>query len=287
MSNNLSLLRQNYCRPTTVTGNRTHQLFPLEKECDEGKALLAKTPAPILHVQEFDPSGLEQTYRDEATGAELPVFAVFNLEGKQQLTCEITTEFFPVPADPTSLPAKIPFRKSQAFVRKINERRTRAERMVTILAGAFGVLPASVCLLSRVTSGTAAPIALTGEWALGAMLLYALLYMLSLYFVDRLCPRKKLVITAEFNGLLPREAREEARAARVHFDNLYLVVDQQNRWKSELLPDPAPRALDPLLVGELKEGGECKFFVIHQFDLTAAEQYLADEFATTTGSLNF
>jgi hypothetical protein len=67
MSNNLSLLRQNHCRPATVTGNRTHQLFPLEKECDEGKALLAKTPAPILHVQEFDPSGLEQTYRDEAT----------------------------------------------------------------------------------------------------------------------------------------------------------------------------------------------------------------------------
>ena len=283
MSNNLSLLRQNYCRPATVSGNRTHHLFPLEKECDEGKVLLAKTPAPILHVQEFDPSGLEQTYRDEATGAELPVFAVFNLEGKQQLTCEITTEFFPVPADPTSLPAKIPLRKSQAFVRKINERRTRAERMVTILAGALGIIPASVCLLSRVTTVSAVPFAAqTGEWALGAMLLYALLYMLSLYFIDRLYPRKKLVITAEFNGLLPREVREEARAARPHFDNLYLVVDQQNRWKSELLPDPAPRALDPLLVGELKQGEHCKFFVIHQFDLTEAEQYLADEFATTT-----
>jgi hypothetical protein len=282
MSNNLSLLRQNYCRPATVSGNRTHHLFPLEKECDEGKALLAKLPAPILHVQEFDPSGLEQTYRDEATGAELPVFAVFNLEGKQQLTCEITTEFFPVPADPTSLPAKIPFQKSQAFVRKINERRTRAERTVTIVAGTLGILPASVCLLSRATTVTAVPFAPTGEWALAAILVYALLYMLSLYFIDRLYPRKKLVITAEFNGLLPREAREEARAARAHFDNLYLVVDQQNRWNSELLRDPAPRALDPLLVGELKQGRERKFFVIHQFDLTEAERYLADEFATTT-----
>jgi hypothetical protein len=58
----------------------------------------------------------------EATGAELPVFAVFNLEGKQQWTCEITTEPFSVAADPTSLPAKIPFRKSQAFARKIDER---------------------------------------------------------------------------------------------------------------------------------------------------------------------
>jgi hypothetical protein len=282
MSTNLSLLRQNYCRPATVIGNATHHLFPLEKECDEGRALLAKTPVPILHVQEFDPSGLEQTYRDEATGAELPVFAVFNLEGKQQLTCEITTEFGPVADDPTSLPAKIPFRKSQAFVRKINERRTRTERTVTILAGALGILPASVCLLSRATTVTAPPFALTGGWALGAMLVYVLLYMLSLYLIDRLCPRKKLVITAEFNGILPREAREKARAARAHFDNLYLVVDQQHRWKSELLPDPAPHALDPLLVGELKQGQECKFFVIDQFDLTEAEQYLADEFAATT-----
>jgi hypothetical protein len=281
MSNNLSLLRQNFCRPAIVTGNTAQHLFPLEKECDEGRALLAKTPVPILHVQEFDPSGLEQTYRDEATDAELPVFAVFNLEGRQQLTCEITTEPFSVADDPTSLPAKIPFRKSQAFVRKINEPRTRAERTVTILAGALGILPASVCLLSGVTTVTAAPFALTGGWALGAMLVYVLLYMLSLHLIDWLCPRKKLVITAEFNGILPRAAREKARAARAHFDNLYLVVDQQHRWKSELLPDPAPRALDPLLVGELKQGRECKFFVIDQFDLTEAEQYLADEFVTT------
>jgi hypothetical protein len=282
MSNNLSLLRQNYCRPAMVIGNTTHHLFPLERECDEGKALLAKTATPILHVQELDPSGLEQTYRDQITGVELPVFAVFNLEGKQQLTYEITTEFFPVPADPTTLPAKIPFQKCQAFVRKINEHRSRAERTVTMLAGVFGILLTSVYFVSRLATGAAAPFGLSGGWALGALLVYLLAYMLSLYLVDRLCPRKKLVITAEFNGILPREAREKARATREHFDNLYLVVDQKYRWKSELLPDPAPRSLDPLLVGELKQGQECKFFVIHQFDLTEAETYLADEFATKT-----
>ena len=278
MSNNLLLLRQNYCRPATVMGHTTHHLFPLEKECDEGKALLAKMPAPTLHIQELDPSGLEQTYRDEATGAELPVFAVFNLEGKRQLTCEITTESSSVVGNSNCLPAKIPFQKSQVFVRKINERRTKAERTVTILAGVLGSLAASIYLLSRATTGSAAPVALWGGLALGAMLVY----LLSLYFIDRLYPRKKLIITAEFNGILPRDAREKACAAREQFDNLYLVVDQQHRWKSELLPDPAPRALDPLLVGELKQGRECKFFVIHQFDLTAAEQYLADEFATRT-----
>ncbi|HYY28664.1 MAG TPA: hypothetical protein VE860_11995 [Chthoniobacterales bacterium] len=279
MSNNLSLLRQNYCRPATFTGNISYHLFPLEKECDEGKTVLRKrAAAPIFHLQEFDPSGLEQSYRDEATGAELPVFAVFNLDGKHRLTYEVTTEFFPIATDPTSLSARIPFQKSQAFVRKINEHRTRAERTVAIIAGVLGILPASVYLVSPVTNGTPAPFALWGLLASFAMLAY----MLALYCVDRLYPRKKLVITAEFNGILPKDARERARAAREHFNNLYLIVDQKHRWKSELLPDPAPRSLDPLLVGELKQGGEHKFFVIHQFDLTEAEQYLADEFAATT-----
>lgn len=275
MSNNLSLLRQNYCRPATITGNTTYHLFPLETECDEGKTLLTKRPAPVLHVQEFDPAGLEQTYRDEATGAELPVFAVFNLEGKQRLTYEVTTEFFPMATDATSLSAWIPFQKSQAFVKKINERRTRAERMVTIIAGALGFVLASVYALSRQANGASAPFASSGVWAICAILAY----MLAVYCVDRLYPRRKLVMTAEFNGILPKDAREKAHVAREHFNNLYLIVDQKHRWKSELLPDPAPRSLDPLLVGELKQGGEWKFFVIHQFDLTEAEQYLADEFA--------
>jgi len=47
-----------------------------------------------------------------------------------------------------------------------------------------------------------------------------------------------------------------------------------------LLPDPSPRILDPLLIGELKQGRVRKYYFIHQFDLSEAEQYLADEFAT-------
>jgi hypothetical protein len=110
-----------------------------------------------------------------------------------------------------------------------------------------------------------------------------LAYIVTMSFLDRVCPWKKLVITAEFDGILPREAREKAMVAKAHFDKLYLVVDQQNRWKSEVLPDPAPRALDPLLVGEVEQAGKTKYFVICQFDLTDAEQYLADEFAIRTG----
>ena len=72
----------------------------------------------------------------------------------------------------------------------------------------------------------------------------------------------------KFDGILPKEARKKARAAKDHFDHLYLIVDQQYRWKSTLLPDPMPRVLDPLLIGELKQGRGRKFYVIYQFDLT-------------------
>jgi hypothetical protein len=278
MNNSLDLLRQNYCRPATVTGKRDHYLLPLEKECNEGKALLAQAPVPLLHLQEFDPSGLEQTYRDEATGAELPVFAVFNLEGDHQLAFEITTESVPTPADPTSLPAHLPFRRTQAFVQKINERRIKAERAITPICGILGIVPPLVYLLSHITvmTGSSAFGILVVGWILGLLLTH----ILSLHLLDRVCQWKKLVITAEFNGILPKEAREKARAAKDHFDNLYLIVDQQYHWKSALLPDPRPRALDPLLVGELKQGDRRRCFVIYQFDLTGAEQYLIDEFAT-------
>jgi hypothetical protein len=58
---------------------------------------------------------------------------------------------------------------------------------------------------------------------------------------------------------------------RGHFDNLYLVVDQQNRWKSELLPSPASALLDPLLIGEKRERSRSSYFLINQFDLTKAK----------------
>jgi len=278
MSQNLHLLRQNYCRPVIFTGKGSRDLFRLEKECEEGKALLAKTPNTLLHLQEFDPYGLHQTYRDESTGAELPVFAVFELEGSHQIACEITTDSVEVTAEAKSLPAYIPFKETQPFVTKINGRRMKTERAVSRLAAILGILPVLIYIFTHITvmAGAAVPHVLIGGWSLGTFLAY----LLGLFMLNRLLPWKKLVITAEFNGILPKEAREKARAAKEQFDKLYLIVDQQHRWKSALLPDPRPRALDPLLIGELKRGRCRKFFLIHQFDLTEAEQYLADEFAS-------
>lgn len=279
MNYNLNLLRENYCRAADVTGKTMHHLFPLERACEQGRILLAKAPKELLHLQEFDPCGLAQTYRDEATGAELPVFAVFNLEGEHRCVFEITAGSVPTTRDPGSLEAHLPFKQTQAFVRRTNERRIKAGRVLALACAMLGIIPAPVYLVLQTIGMVAAipPLLLLAGVALGALCAY----IVGVAGLDLLSPWKKLVITAEFDGILPREAREKARAAKDHFDNLYLVVDQQNKWKGALLPDPSRSAFDPLLIGELRQGQQRKFFVIHQFDLTAAEQYLADEFATT------
>jgi hypothetical protein len=276
MSENLNLLRRNYCRPGSFTGKRTDHLFPLEEECEEGKTLLATAQKPLLHLQEFDPHGLEQTYRDKATGAELPVFAVFDLEGSHQLAFEVTIDTLPA-ADPDRLPAFLPFQLTQAFIKKINDRRMKSEGVLARLSLVLGTLPVLSLLLSHsiIMVREAVPFVLVGGWVLGAFFIY----LLGLLVLNQVCPWKKLVMTAEFNGILPKETREKARAAKEHFDKLYLIVEQQHRWKSVLLPDPSPRVLDPLLIGELQQDSVRKYYLIDQFDLTEAEQYLADEFA--------
>jgi hypothetical protein len=278
MSQNLNLLRQSYCRPAVVEGKRGPFLFALEKECEQGKALLAKAPKTLLHLQKFNPHGLLQTYRDESTGAELPVFAVFDLEGDHRLAYEITMDSVPAAARRHSLPAYIPIQKTQDFVRKINEPRMRGERAAIRTSAILGFFPVLAYLFSRTAelNGPSIFFVLVGGWILGSFLTYLLGEML----LNWICPWKKLSIAAEFDGILPKETREKARAAKDYFDHLYLIVDQDRRWKSALLRDPTPRALDPLLIGELKQGRRYQFFLIDQFDLTEAEQYLEDEFAT-------
>jgi hypothetical protein len=184
----------------------------------------------------------------------------------------------PAVSERATLQAGIPLNKLQPFVRKLNRARVKADRGVAVIAGLVGILPGVAFLLSPMgtSAGMKAPFVFLAGWLSGSILVS----IVSLNLLDRICPWKKLVISAEFNGIIPREARERAKAARDYFDDLYLVVDQQNRWKSDILPDPAARASDPLLIGGVKRAGEVKYFLIHQFDLTEAENYLADEFAT-------
>jgi hypothetical protein len=141
MNQNLEQLRQNYCRPAVAATKGVHQLFPLEKGCNQGRAILANVPKTFLQLQEFSPYGLHQTYRDEATDLELPVFAVFNLEGNHQLAFEITTDSIALAVEPKSLPSYIPFQKTQTSVREINKRRMRGERAAGRVSLLLGIAP--------------------------------------------------------------------------------------------------------------------------------------------------
>ena len=280
MSQNLSLLRQEYCRPVVLDG--PPDLFPLERESQQGKAVLAKPPKPVQQLQRFNPVGLRQTYRDQQVSLELPVFAVFILEGSNQLTCETTINSLSIHAEPGSLPSYLPFQGTRDFVRQINGKRMQRERIAWKVSAVAGFICLIAFILSNNPGVTAAALPFLsffyiGVWSLGTLLTY----IAGEFLLDRTCPWKKLILTAEFDGIIPRKTRDIAFAAKHRFDNLYLIVDQEKRWQSEVLRDPIPRSLDPLLIGEIVRGGHRRFFLLDQFDLTVAEQYLADEFATS------
>ena len=275
MSEKLTFLRQNYCRPVAV--DDPPDFFPLERESAQGKAVLEKKPSRVQQLQRFNPHGLLQTYRDEQTNADLPVFAVFNLEGSNRLTAEVTMTSVSIDAEPGDLTNFLPLERTQAFVKKINATRMRAERIALRASAITGIASVLAFFLSHnpAVQPVALPFLMIGVWSLGAFLFY----LVAEFLLNRFCPWKKLSLVAEFDGILPKSTRDIALTAKYRFDNLYLIVDQQKRWQSTLLRDPAPRALDPLLIGELKKGDCRRFFLLDQFDLTAAEQYLADEFA--------
>ncbi|MBV9873470.1 MAG: hypothetical protein JO025_01965 [Verrucomicrobia bacterium] len=280
MSQNLSLLRQDHCRPVVLNG--PPDLFPLERESQQGKVVLAKPPKGVLRLQEFNPIGLRQTYRDEQTGTELPVFAAFNLEGSSQLTCEITMSSFSLNAEPGSLPFYLPFEGARELVKKINQKRMERERVALRVSAVVGFIGLVVFLLSNVLEPTAAALPFLSCLSLGVWLVGTLFtYLAWEFLLNRICPWKKLILTAVFDGIIPQKTRDIAVAAKNRFDHLYLVVDQEKRWQSQSLPDPAQQALDPLLIGEMAGDASRRLFLLDQFDLTMAEQYLADEFATS------
>src|SRR5260370_16907965 len=86
MSQNLKLLRQNYCRPATVESKRTPYLFALEKECEQAKALLAKSPKTQLHLQNFNPNLPPHTYHHQTTAPQPPHFPPSSLHTHTQVT---------------------------------------------------------------------------------------------------------------------------------------------------------------------------------------------------------
>src|SRR5262249_25004210 len=159
-----------------------------------------------------------------------------------QLSYEITPDSVSPFVEPGSLSSYLPLQKTQTSVREINKSRVKADNVVAKWPFVLGILVTVglfVFALGRIPD-LAIPV------LFGAPLLTAvLIHLASQLILNRLSPRSKLLLRGEFDGLLPRPVRERARAAKSHFDHLYLIVDQQRRWKSTLLPDPRPRVLDP------------------------------------------
>jgi hypothetical protein len=248
-------------------------LFPLEFRTSEGKKLqstLVKSAYP-----ELDPTSLAQTYTDSTTGLELPLFAVFDLEGPASQEYRVSTSASPRTLG--GLESFLPWSRVQASVRTLNARSLTAHQWVSRIAVACGILMHLSCV--------------AGLWFVHQNQLHPLLFLgllfgalLSLTFgsvvVRTMWPLSQLRLIAEFDGLLPPQTRLIARAARANFEKLFLVVDQQGRWDSALLPDPAPPDLDPLLVGSKRVGGVLRYFVLDTFDLTRSEDYLTAEFST-------
>ena len=206
MSQNLNLLRQNYCRPATMTGKRT--LFPLEKECEQGKALLAKAPTALLHLQKFIHTAFNRPIETK-----LPVRNYrFSPSSTSKATTKSLTKSLRIrfPRSPSltvcprhSTSENPGFRKEDQ--RAQNESRAGGNKDFFHL----GIFPVLGYLFAppRYWPAPRHSSSLYSRSAVGAFLSY----LVSLLVLDRFCPWKKLVITAEFDGIFPKEARPDAQ----------------------------------------------------------------------------
>lgn len=287
MSDNLTLLREQHCRPAGLLDKADKGLFPLERQTEAARRLRSQASGQRRPYLELDPAGLKRTYRDARSGLPLPVFAVFNLEGSPQLHAYIGAVRRTAYGAGLSLANHLPFEPIQQHLRQVNRRNLQAWRVALWAWGLVALAVGLAALLGpgapalRAAAGGGGPAALAqGALLLGASAGATLLVglLLSAGCINRAFPPQTLSLSASFEGLLPAATRAKALRARAHFDQLYLVVDQQQRWQSALLPVPASVLLDPLLVGERRERFRSRYYLIDQFDLTQAEDYLASEF---------
>ena len=109
--------------------------------------MVAKSPWKTLRYLKFDPSGLSQTYREQTTGAELPVFAVFNLEGSSELRADIGMDRKPVIDASLNLANYLPFDGAQKFLEGVNQKALRTLDIARAWYARVGLLSAFVAAL--------------------------------------------------------------------------------------------------------------------------------------------
>lgn len=276
MSSNLAKLKA-HCLPIRPAEFTEHQLFPLEMDTREGEKI-RKAHSSSETYPELDPAGLTQSYSDPGTGLELPVFGVFELNGKATKTYNVSLHDQDMSAQLNCLDSKLPWtRVRNSLELKINQRPLKAREIGGYVSILWGMM---ICAFSVVGFWLAKEEKISPAFFFSFLPVAIGLLLLGWVFVETRWPIKMLRLRADFNGLLPASSRRIAHAAGADFDNLFIVTDQQGRWQSDLLADPHPPLTDPLLIGSKKICNEDRFFLLDAFDLTTAEDYLVAEFTT-------
>ena len=173
----------------------------------------------------------------------------------------------------------LPFGRAQKFLEGVNQKALRTLSIARAWYPRVGLLAAFVVAL--IVAAYLVPHPAAGLPQGTPTLTFDIFFFAFGAFITSLCIFH--LVTLGIVGNLPltessrkKPGRRPSRPRPLRY--LYLVVDQQNRWKNELLPVPASALLDPLLIGEKRERSGSSYFLIHQFDLTKAEDYLIAEF---------
>jgi hypothetical protein len=245
-------------RATTETNDR---LFALERNGAAGNAISSALRASSdLKYPEFMPEGLSQTYRDQKTGLELPLFGVFPLNSESAtISYEIQAKpaegplvkFHPVLNTLKCFSDLRQYLVPNSVVQSVFQRGDKKILMQSIAVG-VGFMAVAAVMLTVLSINPKNNVAILEilPWVLLASIAIAL--VIGAILSDER-DRISLRLTASFDGLLPQEIRKKAREAANEFDDLFLITDQRDRWVCEILPTPRPPNPDPLLIGS-REG---------------------------------
>lgn len=85
----------------------------------------------------------------------------------------------------------------------------------------------------------------------------------------------KVELSTTWNSMLPPSAREQYHLHKQAFEKMYFLAEPTS-WSYNEHVTPAPRNPDPLLVGF----SDHTLWLVHQFDVSTLEEYVAREFAT-------
>lgn len=288
-SGRLNHLKNEFCGPTLELDE---EILPCEAPV---AALLQKSTPPNtpegMLPGEFDPNGLNQTYRDHALNMELPRFAAVNVR-KTAHTIQIEKSTLQK-SKSTSLSSswndldgkytpRCQFLPSHTGLQKLRESEAiRKTILASFCLPAFLVAASQISpLLSQYhiwTSRLTLPNWLgAGMPALAAGTLAAALVLLILWPILKNLGKRTLQEKVSFQlpGFVPDKIRTQIKNLAPHYDDLYLVCDAENAWEThgtEYLSEQKKKELDPLLIGE-KKG---KFFLLGWFDLSEKERKLA------------